>query len=187
MTCEEVKEAVSNIPTFITDEDIECYFKYANKFDYGWILDLGTGWGKSMLSLALSNKTNAVISCDPGDYPIYQNWAKDTKEYGEKINKLIEDNDLVGVVTFYPIEAKSMVNLIDTRINLIHIDNWVEINNTDSSPLLDKCVDLLFKDGYLLVRNYGRSDREGWNESVGKITGKLKRIETMGLITVFQK
>ena len=85
--------------------------------------------------------------------------------------------------------ANRLVNSIDEdqRVNLVHIDNWVEINNINSTSLLEKWIDIIIQGGYLLARNYGRSDREGWNESVDKATQGLNKIETMGLITVFQK
>src|SRR3990167_4734352 len=100
MTEEEVIAKAQTMKSFITDDDIKCYYKYANLINHGIILDLGTGWGKSMIALGLSNESNRVISCDTGSYPIAQNWAEDEIEYEEKINKIIKDFNLMNNVGF---------------------------------------------------------------------------------------
>lgn len=187
MTLEEIKTAVSPIPSFITDDDLACYYKYANLLKEGsLIIDLGTGWGKSMLALALSSSRNVVFSCDSGHYPIYMKWAEDTTSYEEQIDKLIQEHGLEKRVSFYLQTAEEFVELL-LAPSLVHIDNWAEINNTDSNFLLSKWIDKLRVGGYLLCRNYGRGDREGWTASVDRATAKMTRIEQMGLITIFQK
>lgn len=187
MTLEEIIKQVSYLPTFMHEDDMGCYFKYANQFNNGIIVDLGTGWGKSMLSLALSNETNQVISCDSGSYPVYQGWASDKKDYQNKIQELIAKNNLVGKVQFFLEDAELVLDRVIDSIDLFHIDNWLEINQTDSSSLLESWIDKVKLGGYLLMRNYGHGDRQPYTDSVDKATKGLTKIETMGLVTVFQK
>src|SRR4051812_45290646 len=85
-----LKEIVADMPSFITDEDLACYLKYANKVD-GIIVDLGTGWGKSAVALALANPMNTVITLDNGAYPIYQQWASNIPEYSRKLNDIFKE------------------------------------------------------------------------------------------------
>ena len=187
MSLEEIIQAVSFLPTFMPEEDIECLYKYANLINHGVIVDVGTGWGKSMLILGLSNRKNQVITCDPGDYPIHQNWAEDLKDYKQKINKIIIDFDLKSNIQFFPDKAEDLINRLVEEIDIIHFDNWAEISNTDTSALLKEYVDKLLYGGYFLARNYDRGDRQPYTDSVDKATKGLKKIETMGLITVWQK
>lgn len=187
MNLEEVIAKVAKLPSFITDGDIECYYKYANLISNGLIVDLGTGWGKSMLSLALSNSTNQIITADPGIAPISSNWAKDIKDYVQKIEGIIEENNLKSNIIFFPISGEELLDKVIDKIDILHIDNWVEINQTDSTAFFKLWFSRVKDGGYLLIRNYGYGDREPYTKSVERAMEGLKKIEQMGLITVWQK
>ncbi len=186
MSVEEIIDKVSSLSSFILDDDIKVYYKYANLINDGLIVDLGTGWGKSMISLALSNPSNEVITCDPGNYPIAMNWAKNGKEYTKKIEKLVSDFGLDNV-DFYLGEAEELVEHELGEIDILHIDNWSEINSIDSTDLLKAWISKVKKGGYLLFRNYDRGDREFWTSSINNVTNGLKRFDELGLVAVFQK
>ncbi len=187
MNVEEIIQAVSILPTFMPDDDIRGYYKYANLIHQGTIVDLGTGWGKSMAVLGLSNKENEIITCDPGDYPIYQNWVSGVDDYIVKINQIITDFSLNENVYFFPTTADELFEQLVDDIDLLHIDSWAEIRSIDTSEFLRKWIDKVLIGGYLLFRNYGRSDTEGWTKSIDKVTKDLKKIERIGLISIWQK
>ena len=187
MNLEEIVQAVEFLPTYMPEDDIKCLYKYANLVKDGLIVDVGTGWGKSMLVLALSNKKNQVITCDPGDYPIAMNWAKDIEEYTQKIEKIIMDFDLKSNIQFFPDRAEDFTDRLVEGADMIHFDNWPEISGVDTTDLLKEYIDQLLYGGYFLARNYGRGDRQAYTDSVDKATEDLRKIETIGLITVFQK
>jgi hypothetical protein len=185
-TLEQIIEIVSVLPSYIQNADIECYYEYANLFQNGLIVDLGTGWGKSMSALALANESNQIITCDPGDYPIATNWAKDVEDYTDKIIKIIDDFNLDNV-NFYPETAEELLTHSLRPVNLLHMDNWSEINSIDCSKLLKVWVAKIIDGGYMIFRNYGRGDRPDWTKSVDAATEGLKMLETHGEIIIYQK
>ena len=187
MTLDDIKKKIIELPTFITDGDLECYYKYANLINNGLIVDLGTGWGKSMLSLAYSNSTNRIITCDPGNILIYTGWSKTPIGYEKRINEMIEEAGFKDKIRFYLATAEDMLERIIEPVDILHIDSWVEIRNVDSTEFLKKWADKVKKGGYLLMRNYGYADRQPFTDSVDRAMVGLKQIEQMGLITVFQK
>lgn len=187
MNLDEVLAKTEEIKSFILDDDIRTYYKYANLVNNGLIVDLGTGWGKSMLSLALSNPTNQIITVDPGIAPISMNWAKDTEDYTQKIEGIIEENNLKSNIAFFPISGEDLLDKVIEKIDILHIDNWVEINQTDSTAFFKQWLKRVKDGGYLLIRNYGYGDREPYTDSVNRAMAGLEKIEQMGLITVWRK
>jgi len=188
VTLEKVKEEVADIPSFITDGDIDCYYKYANLLTGGTILDIGTGWGKSFIALALSNDSNKVYSVDPGETPIANGWAKNVDQYTDKIISLRNEKKVVNGF-FSPTTTEKVISDLvdDDTVDLLHIDNWVGINNTDSTDMLTDLFKKVKKGGYILARNYGHASRPGYTASLDRATKDLTKLEQMGLIQVYQK
>lgn len=187
MTLPEVKAAVADLQSFITDGAIETYYKYANLIEDGIIVDLGTGWGKSFIALCLSNPTNKVCSTDTGDAPIRNGWAKDVTDYWDKLVLLRDEKGAFnGLLVGVPAE-ETMDQFGPETIDILHLDNWEQINNTDSTEMFERWFKKIKKGGYLLARNYGHESRPEYTASLDKATQDFTKLEKEELIQVYQK
>jgi hypothetical protein len=186
MTLEEITKAVEVLPTYMFEDDISCFYKYANLIHGGIICDVGTGWGKSMAVLGMANSENDVITCDPGDYPVAMNWATDNTHYTYRIQEIIRNFHLEAVVDFKLMGIQQLLPDLP-QVDILHFDNWPELNGADATELLQQCIAKIKIGGYLLFRNYGRGDRSELTESADRATVGMKEIEQIGLIKVYQK
>lgn len=186
MTLEKIQLLVDDIPSFITEGAINCYYKYANLINKGEILDIGTGWGKSLVALAKSNPSNHVVSVDPGYSPVGNSWASDLIDYEKKIKKLLKVKK-VSNVTFIRNDIESVIgNYPDETFDILHLDNWPEINGVDSTDMFRRWFKKVKKGGYILARNYGHASRLPYTYSLDKATFTYKKIEMMEMIQVYQ-
>lgn len=188
MSLKTVKDRLVDLPSFITDDDIACYYKYS-RLVHGIVLDVGTGWGKSFVALASSNPRNNVYSIDPGTTPIQQGWAKDAVDYANKIYDLILNKKKLKNAYFLPVGVGLWppLQVAKNTFSLIHLDNWVELNQVGSDELLTNLISMVKPGGYILFRNHGHNDRQPYTDSIDRVTKDLTFIEKKGMIAVYQK
>lgn len=187
-TAEEIIKEVQFLPTFLTDDDIKGMVKYAKRLKSGAILDVGTGWGKSMLTWALANPANTVYTCDPGSYPIYQRWASSTDDYQDKIEDLIDKFDLHNQVRFYLGRLDQFFDVyLGYKFDIIFFDNWPELNEMNSTIFFRKVINKLKPDGYIFFRNYGRADRKEYTQSIDEAIVDLIFEEKIGESRIYKK
>jgi len=173
---------VGRIESFILDDDIKIYYKYASMLKSGEnIVDIGTGWGKSAAALALSNPQAVVWTYDPGDYLIDKNVVHNHTKYIEMILRTF-DNLKIKNIKFQAIDAMQADRPVIARI--VHFDlNGDSDYNTQC--LFKKWSRHLCSNGVVLVRNYhlGRSEKK-----MADIVFKNYKNEGQeGYITVFRK
>ena len=177
MTVEEIIQAVNDIPTFVTGDDIKLYHKYASSLPEGSIIfDMGTGMGKSAIALALSNPNVEVFTVDNGDYPVMRGWVNSLSEYIDKVNENIEKHG-VGNITFLVDDVFEIPDLDIPKIDLFHLD----FETKREAEALKRFIEFVTPGGILLIRNSNRlgSDLE-------EICSGCKKLES-GMISVYQK
>lgn len=177
MNAEEIKKKLSDLPIFILDDDIKIYQMYMSSLaSDAKVLDLGTGWGKSVLAMALSNLQTNITTIDTGEYQIANNWADNQQDYQVKINQQFAKYGVSNIhftladVLTYPIEKESF--------DLIHMDMVVTIE----AKILERFLPALKKGGIFLIRNYQR-----FKDKVEKICQGYQYVTYQGLIQVIKK
>jgi len=173
---ENLIERVKDIDSYIFDDDLRIYHKYASVLpDGSTILDVGTGKGKSAITLALSNAKSTVITVDNGTRPIVDGWVNSSKDYVERLNRTIKNHG----VNNYKFIYDDIFNILGglPNIDLFHLDD--EELETD---ILKAVLPLVKNDGILLVRNYLR-----FKEEVDRMCKNYEYLEYGGLIQVIRK
>jgi 2-polyprenyl-3-methyl-5-hydroxy-6-metoxy-1,4-benzoquinol methylase len=167
----ELAEFVSDLHPHIFDEDIAVYNKYANLVNDTYILDVGTGLGKSALALALANLTNNVHTFDDGSKAIEYGWATSLNEY----KAMIEERILRAPNLYFAFEDILQAKI--PTVGLFHLDDEEE-----EGKILAKVFPHIKHGGILLVRNYLR-----FKETVDRICKGCQYLESKGLIQVIKK
>lgn len=148
MKFEEVIEKLSDLEIYILNDDIELYHHFASKLPEGSkILDLGTGWGKSALCLALSNPEIKVYTIDTGEWQISRGWAKDAEDYKFKIKQQFKKYGAENINFIYGDVLKLPIH--ENYFDLIHTDIF-------EAGILPRWISSLKSGGILMVRNYVR-------------------------------
>lgn len=176
MTPEALIKAVSDLPSYILNDDIRLYHKYANLFESPLIFDACTGYGKSACALALANPNGVVISVDDGSAPVSRDWTPSLEAYPKMLDETWKKHGVDNVTFILGDAYEAMSNCVD--LDIVHID----IEATEEPKFLAFCLPYISDGGYVLVRNYGRFKAEA-----DEILKDFKFIETMGIIRVYQK
>lgn len=96
-----INDKLKDLEVYVLPDDIRLYQKYVYPLEKGSkIMDLGTGWGKSVLAMALSNPGVDIWTIDTSEHPIANNFARDQFDY---IKNIIERFRSYGVFNIYPI------------------------------------------------------------------------------------
>lgn len=173
---ENLTERVSDIDSYIFDEDLSIYHKYGTGLPNGSvILDVGTGKAKSAIALALTNARNRVITVDNGTEAVILGWAKSTEEYIRNTKRTIKNHgtdncefihgDIFNTLSYLP------------KIDLFHLDD-----EDSEGDILEVVLPLVKDRGILLVRNYLR-----FKERVDALCEGYEYLEYGGLIQVIRK
>lgn len=177
MVAEEIIAKVSDIPSsYVLDDDIRLYQKYLSLLPNGSrVLDLGTGWGKSVVAMALSNPNVEITTIDDGSYPVYQKWS--TQEtYLERLNQRFQDH---GVTNIKAVQGDLLTMPLPTEdFDLLHLDMMGETE----AEVLKRWLPKLKNNGYALIRNFKRFEDEACELLKG-----FSFFECKGLIQITRK
>jgi hypothetical protein len=169
---------LADLDVYYTDDDIFCVHEYMSKLKQGDVaVDLGTGWGKGALALALSNPDVTLHTYDTGTYPADRGfWT--VEEYEEKMKERFETYQADNIILHQEDARFSETFPVD----LLHVD-------IDAIPYEEKYE--LYKHWFpkvkrcILVRNYYNEDRDD-----KKITDELlkgwKKLSPMGIIQPYE-
>jgi len=174
----ELIKIVSNMDSYILEDDIRLYNKYVSRMMPGTtVLDVGTGLGKSAIGLSLANPEVQVLTVDDGSAAFERGWAADQKGYEEKMKALF-DSFGVKNCTFYfgDIFEMAFKNRIP-YLDLFHLDD-----EALEADILEAMIPIIKINGIILMRNYNRC-----KDRVDQICRGYKFLENMGLIQVIQK
>lgn len=178
MTSEEVIKAVKDIPTYILEDDIRLYHKYASELvPYSLVVDVGTGLAKSAISLALSNPKVRILTFDTGVYPLERGWAKDTHEYTELIKNRLDFHNIKNVTTH--LEDILLYDFELCSIDLLHIDGEKEVEE----DILEDMLQFVRPGGIILARNADRFSNRGTD----LLSAYTEPVEKSGKIQVVKK
>ena len=174
----EVISTLADLDVYYTDDDIRCAYKYMNLLRTGDVAtDLGTGWGKAALALALSNPAILVHTYDHGDYPSARGFGTDG-DYEEKIENRFETYRADNII-FHNEDAR-LSELFPTA--LLHVD-------IDDTPYEEKYE--LYKrwfavtTKFILVRNYENKDRAD-KKIADELLKDWKKLSPMGIIQPYE-
>lgn len=176
MTVEEVQLAVKDMISYVLNGDINIYHKYVSQLKPGSLVgDFATGWGKSVVAMALSNPQVMIHTIDNGEAPQYNNWASDINDYVKKIDLEFKKHNAKNIIftlgdfliDFVPSEIYDLVSF-DTPIKEAHV--------------LKRWLPSLRPGGIALVRNYKR-----FKDEADKVLKGYEYLEYDGLIQVVRK
>lgn len=179
MIAKDVTEKLKSLEVFVTDGDIRIYHKYMNLLSKdARVIDLGTGWGKSVIAMALCCDNKIPIDTyDDGSYPIAMKWSTDDnyidelcnqfKKYGAE-NIFINQCNLLSDNAFW--DGK--------QYDLLHLDIMQEAER----QILNKWLPSLKPGGIALVRNYKR-----FKDEADEILKGYEYLDYDGLIQVVRK
>ena len=184
MKFEEIINKLSDLEIYILNDDIELYHHFASKLSEGsQILDLGTGWGKSALCLALSNPKASVITMDVGTFQVSTGWAKDIEDYKVKMRK-----------QFKKYGAENITLVCGDVLKLPTYENYFDIIHTDimKAGMVGRWLSSLKSGGIFMARNYisnniRADDQKAFKEEIDKFCKKWEPILRRGLIQAFKK
>lgn len=166
MTFEKIKESVSNIPSYILDDDLKTYYKHVSVLpENSIVLDIGTGLGKSAIALALSNLMVQVITIDNAKYPIERGWTKSKVDYKHEMRREFKKRDIENIELIVD-EAESVLEQIKFKLDLFHLDGEKETE----IGLLKLVFPKLDSGGIILLRNFDRMDLEEIKEILNQTT-----------------
>ena len=177
MKAEEVILKVKDMISYIIDDDIRIYHKYMSQLKpNSFVIDLATGWGKSVVAMALSNPNVIIFTIDNGDQPKVNNWAKDLVDYKTKINDEFKKHNVWNVL--FKIGDFLTDKVPFEKYDLISFDTPIPHEKT----VLKRWLRSLKPGGIALVRNYKR-----FKEEADDVLKGYEYLELGGLIQVVKK
>lgn len=178
MSPKELQARVSDLPSYILDDDFIIYHRYVPLIK-DEIVDLGTGWGKSAISLALLNPDVTVYSFDDGSYPIYQKWngIQNAKDYENELIKQFEKHS-VDNITLVVTDLVNVPVAFDSRWQMIHFD----LTKEQELEALKIWLPRVEINGLALIRNFERLE-----ENIGNLLNDFEKIDQGGLIHVYRR
>lgn len=178
MTYKDLRDKVADIPAYVIDDDFLMYFRYLPFIrDNESIIDVGTGWGKSCIAMALMNPNALIWTIDDGSYPIYQGWAKDQEEYKQKIEQVCHDHGTFNVSVLLT-DFKEKAFNTNRTYPLIHIDMTKE-REVEALMLWLPKVSL---HGIVLIRNFERM-----KDNIDGLLDDFEYLDQSGLIHVYRR
>ena len=98
MLFQELLEKTKHIPSSVYEPEQEMWLKYLAPIEGNPLLvDFGTGWGKSAVSLALTCPQAEVVTFDPGDVYCLQRNVENHEAYLEKVRGYIETAGVTNI------------------------------------------------------------------------------------------
>jgi protein-L-isoaspartate O-methyltransferase len=184
MQAEQIIQTLSGIPVFLLEEDMRLYHKYASILSTGsTILDLGCGWGKSAMTLALSNPTCKIHTIDTGQAQISNSWATDKIDYSRKMREQFKKYNITNVILRIGDAKTFPIN--ENYFDLIHTDIMLP-------GILPRWLPALKSKGILLARNYlphlpNNTDQIEFKNEVDKYCQGWQYLEQKGLTQAIKK
>jgi predicted O-methyltransferase YrrM len=121
ITLEEIIEKTNHIPSSVYEAEQSLWLRYLSTLPGNPnIVDFGTGWGKSALSLALACPQGFVYTFDTGVIYIAYEAVKNLEEYHSKI----ED---------YTKEAKNLKSIVASSLTIPLPEFEIDVLNIDSA------------------------------------------------------
>lgn len=88
ITYEEILDRIKDIPSNVSDQDTQMHLKYLQDLPGNpLILDFGTGWGKLVISIALSCPQAKIYTFDPGTP-----YGNDRYIYADKVRHILNSH-----------------------------------------------------------------------------------------------
>ncbi len=178
MTDDELIKAVSDIESFVLEDDIRLYNKYVSLLLPGTtVLDVGTGIGKSATALALANPEVTVLTVDNGSAAFVRGWAQDEPDYKNKISELFKAHGVKNANFYFgDIFEMAFGNRLP-HLDLFHLDD-----EALEADILAAVIPIVKINGIILIRNYNR-----FKEQADELCRGYEYLENIGLIQVVRK
>lgn len=178
MSPKELQARVEDLPSYILDDDFIIYHRYIPLIK-DEIIDLGTGWGKSAIAMAILNPESTIYSFDDGSYPIYQKWngIKNEKDYEKELEKQFEKHNVDNIT----LVVSNLINVpvaFDARWKLIHFD----LTKEQELEALRVWLPRVEINGLALIRNFDRV-----KDNLGGLLDDFEYIDQGGLIHVYRR
>ena len=130
MTIEEILEKTNHIPSSVYAEEQTLWLKYLKDLpEHPLIIDFGTGWGKSAVSLGLACPQGMVLTFDTGTVYVLHDNVKNLNEYALQVEENIRKSGVANVQHFLKssIEGNPQEFVIKfgkkTGIDVLNIDS----------------------------------------------------------------
>lgn len=178
MSPKDLQEKVADLPSYILDDDFIIYHRYIPLMK-DEIVDLGTGWGKSAIAMALLNPSITIYSFDDGSYPIYQKWngIQNEKDYEAELEREFEKHEVKNI-TLVVTNLVTVPVAFDSRWQLIHFD----LTKEQELEALRVWLPRVEINGLALIRNFERLE-----ENIGELLNDFEKIDQGGLIHVYRR
>ena len=175
MTPKEINEKLLDVHSYVLEGDIFLYHKYVSPmFEGERIIDLGTGYGKSAMAMALSNPDVQIISIDDGSMPLSNNYVENISSYRETLEISFNDHGVDNIQVLVGDILEIADRFPEESFDLLHIDMMIQFD----VEALEKWLPKLRIGGILLLRNYERK-----REEFDKILAKFPTINFLETIS----
>jgi predicted O-methyltransferase YrrM len=179
MKPDEIAEKLADLPVYILGGDIIAYNIFMKKLSSGArALDLGTGWGKSALIMAMSNPDVTIDSIDTGVHQtnISVGWAANQDDYKKKLEEQFEKYGVKNIR--FQVADVLTFPIVKDSYDLIHMD----LPQVIEPEVFIRYLEALKSGGFFLIRN--------WANFRGTVDASLDKVDYFyygGIIQVVKK
>lgn len=176
MTLEEIIEKTNHIPSSVYEPEQEMWLKYLKDLpDNTFIVDFGTGWGKSAASLALACPQGHVFTFDKGEVYVLQKNVSSLEEYGEQVIKNL--SGINNVTSAYNGGSLDTATLEVVKEQMRELGkNEIDVLNIDSDHTYESTmqeikiwIPLVKKGGFVMFHDYEHPKAPGVGEAIHEL------------------
>lgn len=155
MTFQELLDRTKHIPSSVYEPEQAMWLKHLAPIPGNPLLvDFGTGWGKSAVSLALTCPQATVVTFDPGDVYVRQRNVEDHAAYEAKVQEYIDQAGAENVVHLLGDSRTIDTFRVTTgrEIDILNIDSDHTYETTKAE--IERWVPLVKKGGIVMFHDY---------------------------------
>lgn len=166
MTLEEIIKRTDHIPSSVYEPEQALWLKYLSDLPGNpLIVDFGTGWAKSAVSLALACPQAKVVTFDIGETYVLHGNVGSLEEYEAKVADNIRRAEVTNIR--HTVAHSLDQFLISTPIDVLNIDSDHTYETTKEE--ITKWLPLVKPGGLVMFHDYRHPNAPGVSEAIEEL------------------